>query len=57
MREVLSLHRGLAVEYIAVVSSEALAPVSEADAACVVVVAARAGRTRLIDNVIQGEGL
>lgn len=57
MREVLSLHRGLAVEYIAVVSSEDLAPVIEADAACVVVVAARSGRTRLIDNVILGEGL
>jgi pantoate--beta-alanine ligase len=57
MREVLALHPGLAVEYIAVVSSENLAPVAEADAASVVVVAARAGRTRLIDNVILGEGL
>jgi pantoate--beta-alanine ligase len=57
MREVLSLHPGLAVEYIAVVSSRNLAPVVEADAASIVVVAARAGRTRLIDNVILGEGL
>jgi pantoate--beta-alanine ligase len=57
MREVLSLHPGLAVEYIAVVSPHDLAPVAEAEAASVVVVAARAGRTRLIDNVILGEGL
>jgi pantoate--beta-alanine ligase len=57
MRDVLSLHPGLSVEYIAVVSSENLAPVVEADAASVVVVAARAGWTRLIDNVILGEGL
>ena len=57
MREVLSMHPSIAVEYIAVVSPENLEPVSEADADSVVVVAGRVGRTRLIDNVILGEGL
>ena len=57
MREVLSMHPGIAVEYIAVVSPVNLEPVSEAAADSVVVVAGRVGRTRLIDNVILGEGL
>ncbi|HEX5818479.1 MAG TPA: pantoate--beta-alanine ligase [Gemmatimonadales bacterium] len=57
MREVLSLHPGVAVEYIAVVCPENLEPVAEAGADSVVVVAGRVGRTRLIDNVILGEGL
>lgn len=57
MRDVLALHPGIAVEYIAIVSPENLEPVSEAGADSVVVVAGRVGRTRLIDNVILGEGL
>jgi pantoate--beta-alanine ligase len=57
MRAVLALHPGLVVDYISVVSSRNLAPVTDADATSVVVAAARAGRTRLIDNVILGEGL
>jgi pantoate--beta-alanine ligase len=57
MREVLSMHPGLAVEYIAIVSPENLEPVSEAAADSVAVVAGRVGRTRLIDNAILGEGL
>jgi pantoate--beta-alanine ligase len=57
MREVLARHAGLAVEYISVVAPDTLVPVHEAGPDTVVVVAARAGRTRLIDNVILGEGL
>jgi pantothenate synthetase len=36
---------------------EALAPVSEAQATTVVALAARVGLTRLIDNIILGEGV
>ena len=57
MREVLSMHPGLAVEYIAIVSPENLEPVSEAAADSVAVVSGRLGRTRLIDNALLGEGL
>jgi len=57
MRAVLASHPGVNVEYISVVSAENLAPVARATADSVVVVAGRVGRTRLIDNVILGEGL
>jgi pantoate--beta-alanine ligase len=57
MRDVLSLHPGVAVEYIAVVSADTLDPVAEAGPGAVAIVAGRVGRTRLIDNAILGEGL
>ena len=57
VREVLAAHPGLAAEYIAVADPATLAPVSDADAATVVAVAGRVGRTRLIDNITLGEGL
>ena len=50
-------HPGLAVEYVAIVEPEALAPVSVVSADTVVAVAGRIGRTRLIDNIVLGEGL
>ncbi len=43
-------------EYLALVDEE-LRPVARADARTVVVVAARVGATRLIDNVVLGEGV
>ena len=49
--------RGCGPEYIAVVEPDALAPVETAGAGCLMLVAARVGTTRLIDNVIFGEGL
>lgn len=47
---------GVTPEYLALVD-EAMRPVTRADARTVVVVAARVGGTRLIDNVILGEGV
>lgn len=55
MRRELARFPGLSVEYIAVVAPGTLAPVDEATADAVVVVAARVGRTRLIDNAQLGE--
>jgi pantothenate synthetase len=43
-------------EYLALVD-EHVRPVARADARTVVLVAARVGTTRLIDNVILGEGV
>jgi len=45
------------LEYIAVAEPTALAPVDQVDANTVVALAARLGRTRLIDNIILGEGI
>src|SRR5213596_2560691 len=47
---------GVTPEYLAVVS-ETMRPVKQADARSVVVIAARVGPTRLIDNVVLGEGV
>ncbi len=47
---------GVTPEYLAVVG-EAMRPVKHADAHAVVVIAARVGATRLIDNVVLGEGV
>ncbi|MGH7525867.1 MAG: pantoate--beta-alanine ligase [Gemmatimonadales bacterium] len=57
MRRLLRMHPALRVEYIAVAEPTALAPVSEANADTVVAIAGRVGRTRLIDNIILGEGI
>lgn len=47
----------VALEYLAVAEPHTLAPVEAVDADTVVALAARLGRTRLIDNIILGEGL
>jgi pantoate--beta-alanine ligase len=57
MRDVLAQHPGLGPEYIAIVEPEGLAPISVVGADTVVAVAGRVGRTRLIDNIILGQGL
>jgi pantoate--beta-alanine ligase len=57
IRRVLEVHPGLSVDYISVVSPDDLAPVTTVDASTVVALAARVGGTRLIDNIILGEGL
>lgn len=54
---VLGMHPGLTVEYIAVVEPDALTPVARVDERTVVALAARAGGTRLIDNIVLGQGL
>jgi len=47
---------GVTPEYLALVDDQ-MRPVSRADARSVVVIAARVGTTRLIDNVVLGEGV
>jgi pantoate--beta-alanine ligase len=55
-RESLEAEPGVVVEYIAVVEPEGLTPIETAGAGTVIALAARVGGTRLIDNVILGEG-
>ena len=47
---------GVSPEYLALVD-EQMRPVARVDARTVVVIAARIGTTRLIDNVVLGEGV
>ena len=55
VRRSLEAHRHIAVDYIVVVEPDRLRPVSEVRAGTIVAIAARVGRTRLIDNVILAE--
>jgi len=57
MREVLAMSPGVRPEYIAVTEPTTLAPVEVVDGDTVIALAARVGATRLIDNIILGEGL
>ncbi len=57
MRRFLETFTDVQVEYIAVAEPDALAPVTEVQATSVVALAARVGLTRLIDNIVLGEGV
>jgi pantoate--beta-alanine ligase len=57
VRRVLATEPTVTVEYVALAEPATLAPVETADADTVVALAARVGRTRLIDNIILGQGL
>ena len=57
MRQVLEVSAGVSVDYIAVTSPNDLTPVTRADAGSVVVIAARVGGIRLIDNIILAPGI
>ena len=57
IRRVLAMSPGVRPEYISVVEPDGLAPVETVDGGTVVAIAARIGSTRLIDNIILGEGL
>ena len=57
MRKQLLVQPEIVVEYIAVAEPMALAPVSIVNADTVVALAARVGGTRLIDNIVLGQGL
>jgi pantoate--beta-alanine ligase len=54
-QSVLSATPGVIADYFAVVAPETLAPVDQADAGAIVIVAAKVGATRLIDNLILGQ--
>ena len=57
MRDVLAMSPGVRPEYIAITDSATLTPVELVDSGTVIALAARVGSTRLIDNIILGEGL
>jgi pantoate--beta-alanine ligase len=57
MRARLAAEPAAVVEYVAIVEPRTLGPVETVDAETVIAVAARVGRTRLIDNIVLGEGL
>ncbi|HKT59073.1 MAG TPA: pantoate--beta-alanine ligase [Gemmatimonadales bacterium] len=57
MRRRLDAEPAVKLEYLAIAEPLTLAPVDTVDATTVVALAARLGRTRLIDNIILGEGL
>jgi pantoate--beta-alanine ligase len=57
VRRTLATEPAAEVEYVAVAEPRTLAPVETAGADTVVALAARLGPTRLIDNIILGEGL
>lgn len=56
-RQVLEVYPGVSPEYISAVEPEALAPVETVGAGSLMLIAARVGSTRLIDNVVFGEGI
>ncbi len=55
VRRALEAQPQITVDYIAVVEPDRLRPVSEVRTGSIVAIAARVGRTRLIDNLILGE--
>lgn len=57
MRGGLAVHPGVEVEYIAVADPRTLEPVARTEDDTVILIAARVGSTRLIDNVILSKGL
>jgi pantoate--beta-alanine ligase len=57
MRRFLASVPDVQLEYIAVAEPDALAPVAEVQATTIVALAARVGLTRLIDNIVLGEGV
>jgi pantoate--beta-alanine ligase len=57
MRQQLAMFPGVQVEYIAIAEPRALAPVTTVDAGTVVALAGRLGGTRLIDNIVLGDGV
>ena len=57
MRQELGTEPTVAVEYISIADAEGLAPVDTADGCTIVAIAARLGGTRLIDNIMLGEGI
>jgi pantoate--beta-alanine ligase len=54
-RTVLDAERGVAVDYLGVADPLTLEPVEDVTRSSVAMVAARVGRTRLIDNVVLGQ--
>jgi len=54
-REIIDGERAVTIDYLAIADPVTLEPVQDADERSVAMVAARIGRTRLIDNVVLGQ--
>jgi pantoate--beta-alanine ligase len=57
VRAVLAMYPGVRPEYIAITEPTALTPAETVDGGTVIAIASRVGTTRLIDNIVLGEGL
>lgn len=57
MEDAFRVYPAVTVEYIAIADPDMMRPVESVDAATIVAVAARVGSTRLIDNIILGQGV
>jgi pantoate--beta-alanine ligase len=57
MEEIFRVYPAVAVDYIAIVDPLLMRPVDLVDATTVIALAARVGPTRLIDNIILGQGV
>lgn len=57
VRDTVTGYPRLRLEYIAIAEPRALSPVTRADADTIVALAARVGPTRLIDNIVLGDGV
>ncbi len=57
MDDVFRVYPGIRVEYIAIADPETLQPVDVVDSSTIIAVAARVGTTRLIDNIVLGQGV
>ncbi len=54
VEQVLSAESGIVADYVAIVEPDGLVPVVQVGAGSIIAIAARVGRTRLIDNIILG---
>jgi pantoate--beta-alanine ligase len=57
VRRFLETYPDVQIEYVAVAEPDAMAPVTTVQATTIVALAARVGLTRLIDNIVLGEGV
>ena len=55
LHQVLDSEAGVAMDYVAIVDPEGLQPVDHAEPGVIVALAARVGKTRMIDNLILGQ--
>jgi pantothenate synthetase len=55
LHQVLDSEAGVPMDYVAIVDPEGLQPVNHAEPGVIVALAARVGKTRLIDNLILGQ--
>jgi len=57
VRDILTAEPGIDIEYVEAVDPDRMAPVSALRADTLLALAARVGATRLIDNIVMGQGL